>query len=188
HSLLMLWAIFVLVYDPPEYSILDSGLRLAFFGDVLFAGAALAALTVGWIKADVRARAEFVSLGAAVSYGPVCLLSFAPSLVLGADLVPPTISSLTMVVMPLAIGIGVTRYRFLGVTYVLQRGVIAIAVWVALLLVFATLDSLLEGSSSSSAFTRLLASPLGEVAVIAAVFYPSQRWLRRGIERLVLRD
>lgn len=126
-----------------------------------------------------------ISIGAVVSFGPVMVLSLIPHILGGEFIVPPYITYLSAVAMPLGMGIGVIRRHLVGVRGFLSRGLIALAVWGALL----GLASLSVGA--------LIADDLPQdyrqfgffaAASILLAFASTEGWVRRRLERALVPD
>ncbi|WP_448625129.1 histidine kinase [Geodermatophilus sp. URMC 64] len=150
-----------------------AGLALGVGGAVLFLGSVLAALTgtlVRTARARGAARAQLLWLLVAVS----CVL------VLAVTEPPGWLFSAGLALVPLAVAVGVLRYRLLGVEVVV-RGTLLYGVLTALVLAVYV--------GTTVAVSALVPTgPLPEVvgaALVAVLLVPARNRLQRGVDRLV---
>ena len=134
------------------------------------------ALVLRWRRSrgTERQQLKWVLLGVA---GAVAL--FAAGFVLG-----PTVTSLAMVPLPVAVVVGVLRYGLGDVDVVVSRSLVYGALTVSLLGVYVAVVGLLGGS-----LARLLgndtAAPVLATALVAVAAEPLHRRLRAAVNRLV---
>jgi signal transduction histidine kinase len=93
------------------------------------------------------------------------------------------IAGLTLVLTPVAVAIGVLRYRLLGIETVLRRGLVygslTVLVFGTYLGVSVVLDRVMEGGPVPG---------LVGAAVVAVVLAPAREWLQRAADRFVYGD
>lgn len=137
-----------------------------------------------------RRALALVALSTLVGFLPFCLFVLTPALVGFGAIIPPDSAILSIGLLPAGLGAAILSRQFLGITTVVRRGLVALAVWFVLLATFSLgLDALRQELGVRS---RLAASLLGSttlgVAVIAATFPLLQAWLRRIIEERLFHD
>lgn len=112
------------------------------------------------------------------------LLAFAPMAVLGVVFSPyEWVGSLFFSGMPLAIVVGVLRYRLLGIEVVVRRTLVYGALTGLVLLVFVAVTSGVTRLGSDGTGPQLLAATVVAVGVV-----PARNRLQRGVDRLVYGD
>lgn len=185
----------VAIFESAAYDLLQPATFGVVMGDLLGA----AALVVAALTRPPRERWESqdalgsVALGILGGLAPFCLLSLGPYLLGLGYLLPPDVTILSVVLVPVSLAGAVLRHRFLGIDRVVRRGLVTLLVWVGLLVAYSVaLDGLRRGAATLDPLAPAVAAVLGTsvvaVAVIGGTFWPVQRQLRRDVERLLFRD
>jgi signal transduction histidine kinase len=132
-----------------------------------------------------RYSLALLGLGAAVGFGPFALLSAAPRFIGFDYLVSPDIAILALAALPAAIGASLVTRDLMGITHLVRRGLVALAVWLALI----------GGSVWTFQLARSLLGPplLFEFApflvpVLTLAFLPIQQTLRTRLEMVLFPD
>ena len=132
-----------------------------------------------------------VALGALAGFGPFCGLVLVPMTLGLPAIVPASVAVLSVVLLPLSLGVAVLSRQFLGMDRLVRRGLVSLLVWVALLAIYvAALSRVLDTVTLMSGNNEQLRSTfmLAMVAFNAATFWPLQGWLRRRAERWLFHD
>jgi signal transduction histidine kinase len=135
-----------------------------------------------------RAQAQALALGLVGGLLPLIVLTLLPEILIRRILVPGDISILALALLPLSVGVAVVRDEFLGVTSLVRRRTLRLALGLALLGVAAALAwaAASIGPERWGWPSPLIAAAIG---VLAALGYtPLRRALTRGAERVFLRD
>lgn len=180
--LLILWYVLVMTLNNAAYEFLRP-ISYAVVTVNLFGAVAL------MIEAIARRSAALVALGTVVGVVPLCMLSLIPRVLGVEELVAPEIAILSVVLLPISLGAAVLNRQFFGITRIVSRGLVALAVWTGLLCVYAAAFfglGVVLGPSDS--LTSQFGSAMASVALVAATFWPLQRWLRHLLERGLFRD
>lgn len=131
-----------------------------------------------------------LGLGMAGAVAPFALFSLIPIFIGIPVLAPPEVAILSIVLLPLSLGIAILRGQFAMIEYVARRGLVAIVVWSTLLatysVLFMSLVRLID--PGPDLLTQSLWMAPAWIAVIAITFPIAQRGLRHGIEQLLFHD
>ena len=183
------WAITV---NPTAYDRLQLLLIAVLIVELL--GAAVLAIST-LVRAQRRQREvqwalRLIALGTLGGLAPFCLLALGPYMLGLGYLVPPEVAVLSIVLLPLCLGIAVLHGQFLGIERIIRRSVVALVVWVGLLAGYTVgLNAFRQQSGARNDF---LATTLGstalQITIVAGTFPVAQHWLRRGLERILFRD
>jgi signal transduction histidine kinase len=97
---------------------------------------------------------------------------------------------LSVVLLPLSLGVAVLSRQFLGIDRLVRRGLVSLLVWVGLLAVYAVVLWRAVDAVWSATTSRQFDGPLllGSLTVVAATFWPLQGCLRRRLERWLFHD
>lgn len=150
---------------------------------------------VAWVRPSperrhARASLALVAAGAVAGLAPFGVLVAVPSALGDGYLLPPEVAILSVVVLPLSLAVAVLGHRLLGIERVVRRGLVALAVWIALLGCYAIgIDALGRDVSAWPApLAAALGSTLLRVALVATTFPLLQHGLRRTLERWLFHD
>jgi signal transduction histidine kinase len=152
-------------------------------------GLALLALRDGRRDA-ARPPLILIALGTLAGFGPLVAIATLP-MALGRDPLPGVALAVAATpLFPLGLGAAVLSRQFFGITRLVRRGLVALAVWVTLVALYAfCLAALWRAVAESSAPTGPGAAAIGvAVAAVAATFPVAQSALRRMLERMLFRD
>jgi signal transduction histidine kinase len=131
-----------------------------------------------------------LGLGMAGAVAPFALFSLIPIFIGIPLLAPPEIAILSIVLLPLSLGIAILRGQFAMIEYVARRGLVAIVVWSTLLatysVLFMSLIRLLDPAPDLLSRSLWMA-PLW-IAAIGITFPIAQRGLRHRIEQILFHD
>lgn len=130
----------------------------------------LVSLVVRFRRADAQGRRQIAWVGYALAW--TIALSF---------VAPPGVAVLTMLAVPLAIGIAVVRYRLFGIDVVVNRTLVGTALLACSALVYVAVVGWLGGLTGTPDSVVGFA---GAVAV-AAVFHPLYVRIQRAVDRLL---
>lgn len=86
-----------------------------------------------------RAQAQALTLGLVGGLLPLIVLTLLPEILIGRILVPGEISILALALLPLSVGVSIVRDEFLGVTSLVRRRTLRLALALALLGVVAAI-------------------------------------------------
>ncbi|HEX5417642.1 MAG TPA: ATP-binding protein [Chloroflexota bacterium] len=192
HGALFL-AYLVAVGFAPEF---QPAVQVAAFGalavDLLGAGAlAVRALAKPPpLTGQARFALGFIAIGLLLGVTPFCVLWLGPTLLGMGFIVRPNLAVLSMVCVPLSLGVAVLSRQFLGISRIVRRNLIALLVWGGLLATYGVVFDVLalrfgvtEGHPA-----RWLGVMLLGIGLTVETFPLAQRRLRRGLERALFRD
>jgi len=131
-----------------------------------------------------------LGLGMAGAVTPFALLSLIPIFIGIPLLAPPEVAILSIVLLPLSLGIAILHGQFAMIEYVARRGLVAIVVWSTLLAIYSVLFMSivrLIDPGPDLLSNNLWMAPLW-IAVIAITFPIIQRGLRHRIEQILFHD
>jgi signal transduction histidine kinase len=194
-TLLGLYA-WMLTINPTVFSWLEPGAYAVLAAD--FVGAAVLAILAlaqrSTKQQQVRPALALIVLGILAGLAPFFLLTIVPRM-FGLSSWPhvpvePETAILTSVLVPIGLGAAVLSRQFPGITRLIRRSLVALAVWTMLVTVYTiglyvlyqALDATSHPLEPEVPLTALV------VAFIGATFAPGQSWLRRTIERIVFHD
>lgn len=155
------------------------------------AGVAIYALVQRSAKQrGVRPALALIVLGILAGLAPFYLLTIVPRMFGHNSVVLPENAIVSIVLLPIGLGAAVLSRQFPGITRLVRRSLVALAVWtllvtaytVGLYLLYQILDTRLRPFEPALPLTALV------VAFIGATFTPGQSWLRRTIERMLFHD
>lgn len=152
--------------------------------------------TVAWVVAALfrprsaaqRAQLQYLAVGLICGLAPIVVLTLLPSILTGDDLVPGQVSILALVLFPASIGMAIVRTEFLGMTSLVRRRTLRLALGAAILTTLATVAWLAVAVGA-----RRLHWPAPAIAAFVALLAglcaaPLHRALARRAERFFLRD
>ncbi|WP_051006773.1 sensor histidine kinase, partial [Nitrolancea hollandica] len=190
-AILVICYIWVVVVDPAAYQPLQRVGLAALVAQFMGAGVLViaAALKTSARQRQAQRALGLVALGAIAGLAPFCLLALTPRLLGLGYLVRPDVAILSVVLLPVSLGVAILSRQFFGITRILRRGLIALVIWIGLIGIYsAALDIMLEAGAKIDILAPVAASTVLSVALIAGTFGPVQQWLRRALERLLFRD
>ena len=117
-------------------SIYESGRSLGSLVIALLALLGMIALVLNYLRASesgARYQLRFVVAGTILSVTPLLVLNMVPAILGHNYLVPPTVSVLPTVLIPLSFAYAILRYQLLGVGRAVQRGLVYLTIWAVLL-------------------------------------------------------
>lgn len=190
-TLLSLYA-WMLAARPAAFSWLEPAAFALMAADFIgAAGVAIYALVQRSAKQrGVRPALALIVLGILAGLAPFYLLTIVPRMFGHSSVVLPENAIVSIVLLPIGLGAAVLSRQFLGITRLVRRSLVALAVWTMLVTVYTIglyvlyqiLDTRLRPFEPALPLTALV------VAFIGATFTPGQSWLRRTIERMLFHD
>lgn len=142
---------------------------------IFFAGAA-----IGWLLAGARLRSAQYPERQQLAWLLVAIVALVITMLLGESTMALTLQAAALVLLPVAVGIGVLRYRLLGIETVVPRA-ITYAVLTVLIAASYLMASAMAGSRlTGAALPAVLAS-----TVVAVVLLPLRDRLQRAVDRLL---
>ncbi|MHB1132433.1 MAG: GAF domain-containing sensor histidine kinase [Chloroflexota bacterium] len=182
-SLVVLLACFwVYLVDSSAYLVVKASVFAIVTLD-LFASCALSVVAVrraSPLRGQARNAFTLIALGAIAGLLPFCLLSLVPSLLGGDYLLPPDISILSIVLVPASLGMAVLDRQFPGVRVTVQRGLVALGVWLTLVAVY--------GGTIGTLVSQPVSWTMLALGIVVGTFPILEGHLRQRVERLVFRD
>jgi len=139
-------------------------------------------------SARQRAQMRALALGLVCGLIPFTVLTLLPSTFFGHSVVPPEISILALVLLPVSVALAIVRFEFLGVTSLVRRRTLRVLLGLCVLAGIAAMAGLAVtvGSRRWGWPVPLVAAGVGALAALA--FAPLYRVLARRAERIFLRD
>jgi signal transduction histidine kinase len=132
------------------------------------------------IQAENRRALGIVALGLIAGMVPLSLLSIVPALLSFPHYLPADVAICSLIIFPISLGVAVLNRQFFGIRHIVQRGLIALVVWLILLALYTIALNVL--------FHDTVDSMILEVAIIAGTFPLIQHFARRWLERWLLPD
>ena len=134
------------------------------------------ACAAGWVSAVIRVtrssapeRQQLAWLLAAVVLGLVT-----------TPFVGPWLQVAVLYLLPVAVAVGILRYRLLGIEVVLRRGLVYVVLTLGIVAVQALAAVVVGVRLGGTALTGVVAA-----AVVAVGLSPARAWLQRGVDRLL---
>jgi len=192
HGALLVLYLFAVAFDTGLYPATQVGAFGALALDVLGAGAlAVRALTKPPpVARQARFALGFIAIGLLLGVAPFGVLSLGPSLLGLGEIVRPDVAVLSMICLPLSLGVAVLGRQFLGISRIVRRNLIALLVWGALLATYGVVFDVLalrlgvtEGHPA-----RWLGVMLLGIGLVVETFPLAQHRLRYALERMLFRD
>lgn len=167
---------------PLAYEVVRRG-AFAVIGIDLLVAAGLAVWNLRRVDlagSEERRALALVAASTVIGVAPFCLLYLLPTLVGWPAPVAADVAIIPVVLVPVSLAAAILGLQYSGWRRVVQRNMLALAVWLSLLLLYAAaLTSLADARFGST---------LVLVAIVASTFWSAQRWLRRWLEQLVFGD
>jgi len=157
---------------------------------------ALVSLAVRWRAAtgDEREQVKWMALAAlvfvvvaSIGVGVLLLRDAPPGNPAGGFLVGDAIFQIALSMIPVAMGIGISRYRLYDIDHLISRavtyGTSAALIAGAYTVAVVVIGEVIAGGAGASTVVALAAT-----AMVAVAFHPAQSWLQRRADRWVFGD
>ncbi len=133
--------------------------------------------------AGSRGKVRLVLLGGILAALPFVTLTVLPQYLIKQSLIPPSLGSLVLGILPITYGYAIFRLHMIEIDQKINRGATYILVYTTLggfyLVLYALLDQWLPGDTRSRPLINTVL-----VLVLASIFIPLQRWIQRNVDRL----
>ncbi len=141
------------------------------------------------VPAETRRSAGLVTVGTFAGVTPLCTLSLVPRVLGLSDVVTPEVAILSVVFLPVSLGAVALNRQFFGISRIVSRGLVALAVWLGLLTVYTVaLYGLARVIDPAGNLIFHFGTAMASVALVATTFWPLQHRVRRLLERGLFRD
>ncbi len=141
------------------------------------------------VPAETRRSAGLVAIGAFAGVAPICALSLVPRVLGFSDVVAPEVAILSIVFLPVSLGAVALNRQFFGISRIVSRGLVAIAVWLGLLTVYTVaFYGLAKVIDPTGILVFHFGMVMASVALVATTFWPLQHRMRHLLERGLFRD
>lgn len=192
HAGLLVGYAYVVTLDTAAYGALQTAWFVVVAADLL---GAVVLILLARFATPVQQRAarralELVCLGSVAGLLPFGLLSLVPHALGLGYLVPPHLAIGSLVLLPTSLGAAILSRQLLGITRLVRRGLIALAVWLALVSAYSLgLNALGRALALRSSIES---APPGwivvSVALVAGTLPTAQKQLQGVLERILFPD
>jgi signal transduction histidine kinase len=139
---------------------------------------------------SARRAMRIVWFGTAAGILPSLVLLVIPTIIGVGPITPAPVATLSIIMIPISLGIAISSRQFFGITRLLRRGLVALVVWLTLIsglsIAIRGIERWHTGQQSLSNETPFITAVV--IAIVAVVLWPAQSWLRRRLERSLFRD
>lgn len=142
---------------------------------VFFAGA-----VIGWLLAGARLRSARYPERQQLAWLLVAIVALVITMLLGESTLAMTLQAAALILLPVAVGIGVLRYRLLGIETVVPRAITYAVLTVLIAAVYLSASAMAGSRLTGAALPAVLAS-----TVVALVLLPLRDRLQRAVDRLL---
>ena len=139
-------------------------------------------------SAPQRAQMRMLALGLVCGLIPFTVLTLLPSTFFGRGLVPPELSILALIALPLSVALAIVRFEFLGVTSLVHRRTLRVLLGLGVLAGIAAMAGFAVTIGPRRWGWPVFPAAAGAGALAALAFAPLYRVLARRAERIFLRD
>jgi len=172
----------------PLFPIAEGAFNVALAGYILAACARLAWVQRRPRSALQRGQLRLLALGLVGGFAPLALLNLLPTALIGADLAPPQISILSLVLLPLCVGAAIVRTEFLGIPGLVRRQTLRIVLTATLLVAAALVAGVLAVAGPQRWGWPAAATAASATVLTALGFMLLRPGVIRWAERVMLRD
>src|SRR5690606_35225533 len=134
----------------------------------------------GWLLAGARLRSARYPERQQLAWLLVAIVALVITMLLGESTMAMTLQAAALVFLPIAVGIGVLRYRLLGIETVVPRAITYAVLTVLVATAYLTASAVAGSRLTGAALPAVLAS-----TVVAVVLLPLRERLQRAVDRLL---
>lgn len=142
---------------------------------VFFAGA-----VIGWLLAGARLRSARYPERQQLAWLLVAIVALVITMLLGESTLAMTLQAAALILLPVAVGIGVLRYRLLGIETVVPRAIAYAVLTVLIAAAYLTAAAMAGSRLTGAALPAVMAS-----TVVAVLLLPLRERLQRAVDRLL---
>lgn len=142
---------------------------------VFFAG-----VVIGWLLAGARLRSARYPERQQLAWLLVAIVALIITMLLGESTVAMALQAAALILLPVAVGIGVLRYRLLGIETVVPQAITYAVLTVLIAAAYLSASAMAGSRLTGAALPAVLAS-----TVVAVVLLPLRDRLQRAVDRLL---